>query len=166
MPSAHFVWFQWIKTKLTTTKKFIPLDLQGAYPRYDIHTSVFAVYLLWMDCLGRSTLMAEALSWQYCNITCHHNVAMDTTSPSVLGDLQMLWLSTTKASYLHKQSSLNSHKPGCDCTFFSGLIALLWYLLQTTANWAYCIPQQLTAYFTTTIMVKYLLHTVTSCHGE
>jgi len=23
--------------------KFIPLDLQGAYPRYDIHTSVFAV---------------------------------------------------------------------------------------------------------------------------
>ena len=24
--------------------KFITLDLQGAYPRYDIHTSVFAVY--------------------------------------------------------------------------------------------------------------------------
>jgi len=26
--------------------KFIPLELQGAYPRYDIHTSVFAVQLL------------------------------------------------------------------------------------------------------------------------
>jgi len=24
--------------------KFIPLELQGAYPRYGIHTSVFAVY--------------------------------------------------------------------------------------------------------------------------
>jgi len=24
--------------------KFMPLDLQGAYPRYGIHTSVFAVY--------------------------------------------------------------------------------------------------------------------------
>ena len=71
-----------------------------------------------MDCLGRSTLMAEALSWQWCNITCHHNVTMDTTSPSVLGDLQMIWLSTTTASYSHKQSSLNSHKPGCDCTLF------------------------------------------------
>jgi len=24
--------------------KYIPLDLQGAYPRYEIHTSVFAVH--------------------------------------------------------------------------------------------------------------------------
>ena len=29
----------------TPSTNFIPLDLQGAYPRYGIHTSVFSVYI-------------------------------------------------------------------------------------------------------------------------
>jgi len=47
---------------------FIPLDLQGAYPRYDIHTSVFAVKALrskevcLVSCLGNNPLTEKFLS--------------------------------------------------------------------------------------------------------
>ena len=46
--------------------KFIPLDLQGAYPRYDIHTSVFAViYQLQVckDCSFNNLCMVDKLVW-------------------------------------------------------------------------------------------------------
>ena len=33
-----------IVSSLTCLNIIIPLDLQGAYPRYEIHTSVFAVH--------------------------------------------------------------------------------------------------------------------------
>jgi len=50
---------------------FIPLDLQGAYPRNDIHTSVFAVY----NCKPK---VFWALWWnnsKTCTCTNHHVAA-------------------------------------------------------------------------------------------
>ena len=41
---------------------FIPLDLQGAYPRYEIHTSVFAVY--WLRLLSMLPVYVIN-SWQW-----------------------------------------------------------------------------------------------------
>jgi len=58
--------------------KYIPLDLQGAYPRYGIHTSVFAVYALAnnIHCLKKGTL--DPLPSIFCHL-------WDSCSRSVLG---------------------------------------------------------------------------------